>query len=97
MVYETQRHYTCGRHWYAVVPGYAGHIQAAFTGVRQTDDLLPTRYDNAGWHSGNTDYYTSEAYYNPEKKIGIIIFSNCALQGFTTLMFEQIVSTLLGN
>lgn len=29
-------------------PGYAGDQQAAATGLRQTDDLLPTQHPHAG-------------------------------------------------
>jgi D-alanyl-D-alanine carboxypeptidase len=46
-------------------------------------------------HSGNTDYYLSEAYYNPHKDISLIILSNSSTAGFTTVMFEKIVDVLL--
>ncbi|WP_462326031.1 serine hydrolase domain-containing protein [Desulfoplanes sp.] len=45
-------------------------------------------------HSGDTDYYLSEAFYHPEKDITIVVLSNTSLTGFTGEVFRQIVDLL---
>lgn len=45
-------------------------------------------------HSGDTDYYQTEAYHHPEKDITIIVLSNSSLTGFTGDLFRNIVKLL---
>lgn len=45
-------------------------------------------------HSGDTDYYQTEAYHHPEKDISIAILSNSSLTGFTGDVFRDLVKLL---
>ncbi len=45
-------------------------------------------------HSGDTDYYQTEAYRHPEKDISIVILSNSSLTGFTGDVFRNLVKLL---
>lgn len=48
-------------------------------------------------HSGDTDYYLTEAYYNPEINTTLIILSNSSVSGFTGLLLKEITDLLLAQ
>ncbi|WP_028580044.1 serine hydrolase domain-containing protein [Desulfogranum japonicum] len=45
-------------------------------------------------HSGDTDYYLTEAYHHPEKQRTVVILSNSSLTGFTGMLLAQIIDLL---
>ena len=52
------------------------------------------KYKSFLGHSGNTDYYLSEAYYSPEKETTIVVLSNSSAQGLTWYLFKDVLNVL---
>lgn len=48
-------------------------------------------------HSGDTDYYLTEAYHHPEKDLSVVVLSNTSLTGFTMVLFQSVVDILLDS
>lgn len=78
---ETHRQRLAAGHAFTEAPGYIYHF-----GILEYKGFLG--------HSGDTDYYLTEAYHHPEKDITIVILSNSSLTGFTGDIFRRIVDLL---